>query len=246
MRVRGKFNSHKWASRRLLCLVSFKSSVFHPLLIRIDYQLGASPLQTCGRKKCFPTATFYCLWKNLHFMFYVTLTYIFHSFFDHARCYRCLALTQWESMETIGHPRVLSKLQQCTGRILQVRYWTSQLNIGQIFPFLSPPFNNIKHGQQQTKPVNRQTSRREDNEVRNTRELTQSINDICILISRTDSVQYNHCLRSQSLPGSGSFVTSQMSVLRYQSIGESFNESVYMMYRGYTIKRSWQQTFYVG
>lgn len=104
----------------------------------------------------------------------------------------------------------------------------------------------IKHGQQQTKPVNRQTSRREDNEVRNTRELTQSINDICILISRTHSVQYNHCLRSQSLPGRRSFVTSQMSVLRYQSIWESFNESAYMAYRGYTIKRSWQQTFYVG
>ena len=48
-------------SHRLLSLVSFKSSVFHPLLIRIDYQSGASPLQTYARKKCFSTATFYCL-----------------------------------------------------------------------------------------------------------------------------------------------------------------------------------------
>lgn len=45
-------------------------------------------------------------------------TYVFHSFFDHARGYRGLALTQREGMEPIWHPRVLSKLQQGAGRIL--------------------------------------------------------------------------------------------------------------------------------
>ena len=69
MRVRGNFGGEtvstptctREPSRRLLCLVSLKSSVFHFLLMRIDYQSGASPLQTYARKKCFSTATFYCL-----------------------------------------------------------------------------------------------------------------------------------------------------------------------------------------
>ena len=37
-------------------------------------------------------------------------TYVFHSFFDHARGDRGLALTQREGMEPIWHSRVLSKL----------------------------------------------------------------------------------------------------------------------------------------
>ena len=37
-------------------------------------------------------------------------TYVFYSFFDHARGYWGLALTQREGMEPIWHPRVLSKL----------------------------------------------------------------------------------------------------------------------------------------
>ena len=95
------------------------------------------------------------------------------------------------------------------------------------FLFCHPLWTTFSMDSNKTKPVNRQTSRREDNEVRNTWELTQSINGICILISRTESVQYNHCLHSQSLPGRRSFVTSQMSVLRYIDLGKFQRISLY-------------------
>ena len=59
------------------------------------------------------------------------------------------------------------------------------------FIFCYPLLTTFSKDSKKQKPANRQTSRREDNEVRNTWKFTQSINGICILISRTESVQYS-------------------------------------------------------